>query len=179
MNEQQFDARPTLRALADGGVDFVVIGGVAGGVYGSAYPTFDVDVAYARDYANLERLAAVLTAVEARLRGPNLPDDLPFLLDAKTLEAGGNFTFETSLGSLDVVAYPAGAPPYEQLRRAATTLDIDGVPIRFASLDHLIAMKEAAGRAKDKLAAMEYRQIADELRAPREEYAPAPDEPRA
>jgi len=36
-----------------------------------------------------------------------------------------------------------------------------------ASLDHLIAMKEAAGQPKDKLMATEYRVLSDELRAPR------------
>ena len=33
-----------------------------------------------------------------------------------------------------------------------------------ASLDHLIGMKEAAGRTKDKLMASEYRLLADEIR---------------
>jgi len=35
-----------------------------------------------------------------------------------------------------------------------------------ASLDHLIAMKEAAGRPKDKLMATEYRGLSDLLRKP-------------
>ena len=39
----------------------------------------------------------------------------------------------------------------------------------FASLDHLIAMKEAAGPTKDKLMATEYRVLSDELRAPKPE----------
>jgi hypothetical protein len=46
--------------------------------------------------------------------------------------------------------------------------EIGGQRIRIASLDHLIAMKEAAGRTKDKLMATEYRTLSDELRAPRE-----------
>ena len=33
-----------------------------------------------------------------------------------------------------------------------------------SSLDHLIAMTEAAGRPRDKLMASEYRTIADEIR---------------
>jgi hypothetical protein len=60
---------PLLEALAAGEVDFVVFGGVAGGTYGSAYPTYDLDVAYARDRANLERLADVLQGLGATLRG--------------------------------------------------------------------------------------------------------------
>jgi hypothetical protein len=38
-----------------------------------------------------------------------------------------------------------------------------------ASLDHLIAMKEAAGRTKDKMMATEYRALSDAIRAPRTE----------
>jgi hypothetical protein len=166
-SEPQFDPLPALRALADAGVDFVVIGGVAGGAHGSSYPTYDLDVAYARDPENLERLVEALRSLRARLRGA--PTDIPFLLDAKTLEAGANFTFETEMGDLDILGDAAGAPPYERLRADATMIDIDGRPIRIASLDHLIAMKEAAGRTKDKLMATEYRTLSDVLRAPRSE----------
>jgi hypothetical protein len=164
--EEPFDPIPLLRRFADAGVDFVVIGGVAGGVHGSSLSTYDVDLAYGREPGNLEKLAAVLGSIEAKLRGA--PPDVPFPLDAKTLAAGSNFTFTTTMGSVDILGDPAGAPPYEQLRRGATLVDVEGRQIRVASLDHLIAMKEAAGRPKDKLQATEYRTISDELRAPRD-----------
>ena len=41
---EPFDPSASLQALAEGGVDFVVIGGVAGGGYGSSYGTFDLDI---------------------------------------------------------------------------------------------------------------------------------------
>jgi len=107
-----YDPLPVLRHLAAAGVDFVVIGGVAGGAHGSVYPTYDVDVAYARDDDNLERLAGVLGELDARLRG------VPFQLDARSLRAGANFTFETKLGSLDILAFPVGAPSYDRLKNA-------------------------------------------------------------
>jgi hypothetical protein len=161
----RFEPVPLLRIFAEAGIDFVVIGGVAGGVHGSSYPTFDLDVAYARDAKNLERLALALAGLEAKLRGA--PPDVPFQLDAKSLQAGGNFTFTTPLGSVDILAYPAGAPPYEKLRGDATIIEVAGHAVHVASLDHLIAMKEASGRPKDKLMASEYRALSDELRAPR------------
>jgi hypothetical protein len=45
---------------------------------------------------------------------------------------------------------------------------VRGHPVKVASLDHLIAMKEASDRPKDTLMATEYRVLSDELRAPRE-----------
>jgi hypothetical protein len=164
--EPEFDPVPLLEVLETAGVDYVVIGGVAGGLHGSAIGTNDLDVAYARDAGNLDRLATALREVGARLRGRNVPDDLPFLLDARTLERGANFTFVTRFGALDVLSDPAGAPPYARLRADATSYRLGDLSVRAASLDHLIAMKEAAARPKDLVAAMEYRQLSDELRRP-------------
>src|SRR5262245_55271583 len=82
-------------------VDFVLIGGLAGVIHGSSYPTYDVDVAYGRSGENLERLASALRELEATLR--RAPRDLPFVLDARTLQAGQNFTFDTKYGKLDIL----------------------------------------------------------------------------
>jgi hypothetical protein len=158
-----FDPVPLLSALAEARVDFVVIGGVAGGAHGSAYPTYDLDVAYSSDPANLERLAGLLKDLGATLRGA--PADVPFLLDAETPGRGGNFTFQTRHGPLDLFAYPEGAAPYERIRADAKTIDIAGRAISIASLDHLIAMKEAADRPKERLMSLEYRVLSDEQRS--------------
>jgi hypothetical protein len=155
-----FDPVPILRTLAEAEIDFVVIGGVAGGAHGSAYPTYDLDIAYARDRPNLEKLAATLRELGATLRGA--PADVPFQLDAESLEKGGNFTFQTLFGPFDILAYPEGAAAYDRLRDDARTVDVEGWKIRVASLDHLIAMKEASARPKDKVMALEYRVLADE-----------------
>lgn len=160
---ETFDPAPLIEALADAEVDFVLIGGLAGVAHGSAYPTYDVDVMYARDRDNLERLAGVLQDLGATLRGAR--PDLPFLLDAETLEQGGNFTFETPRGPLDILAEPAGAPPYAEVRGRSAEIDLGGRSVRVASLNHLIAMKDAAARVKDQLMATEYRTLADEQHA--------------
>ncbi len=160
---EPFDPVPLIEALADAGVDFVLIGGLAGTAHGSAYPTYDLDVMYGRDRDNLERLAGVLRDLGATLRGA--PPDLPFQLDARTLEEGGNFTFDTRNGPLDILAYPAGAPPFPELKEASDEIELAGRRVRVASLDHLIAMKDAADRPKDQLMATEYRTLADEQRS--------------
>jgi hypothetical protein len=160
--DAEFDPEPALEVLQRYDVDFVVIGGLAGILRGSSYPTYDIDVAYERSKQNLERLANALRELNATVRGA--PKDLPFILDARTLEAGQNFTFETDQGKLDILGDAAGAPRYAKLRADADLLPIDRVSVWVSSIDHLIAMKETAGRTKDKLMATEYRVLADEIR---------------
>lgn len=152
------ELHPLLGSLVRHAVDFVVVGGVAGWIHGSAYPTYDLDVAYARDQGNLERLAAVLVDVRARWRGG--PTDLPIQLDATMLGNGANFTFETPFGNFDVLGELSGVRDYEDLRREARIEGYEGLDIRVASIDHLIAMKRSANRVKDRLMIEEYKEIA-------------------
>jgi predicted nucleotidyltransferase len=161
------DLRRLLGPLVRQGVDFVLIGGMAGIVRGSNYPSYDLNVAYARDKANVKRLVAALEEIGVRLRGE--PVDLPFQLDERTIENGANFTFITPHGDLDVLADVAGIRSYDELVTAAEEKEIFGFPVRVASLDHLISMKRAANRPKDRNMLEEYIVLADEIRRQKEE----------
>jgi predicted nucleotidyltransferase len=158
-----------LRALVETldrhAVDFIVIGGVAGIIHGSSYTTYDFDVLYARDDKNLERTAAALEELGVTLRGA--PPDLPFQLDARTLAAGSNFTFDSKYGSFDILGHADGMRDYEAMRADATREELWGVWIRAASIDDLIRMKRAAGRPKDKAMAEELIALAEDQRRAR------------
>ncbi len=153
------DFRPTelLSALSAGELDFVVIGGIAAGAHGSVAFTQDLDVAYAPDDRNLDRLGAVLVGLGARLRG--VTDDVPFVPDGRTLRRTRVLTLDTAAGWLDLLAEPDGAPVYAQLRERAVDEDVGGIVVRVASLADLIAMKKAAGRPKDLIAVEELEAI--------------------
>lgn len=138
-----------LRRLVERGVDFVVIGGIAAVLHGSARNTFDLDICFANDDANLIALGDVLTALAARLKG--VDEDVPFVADARTLRQVELLTLVTTLGELDVLARPPGAPTYRELRQHADRYDLGGFNVLVASVDDLIAMKHAAGRPKDLL----------------------------
>jgi predicted nucleotidyltransferase len=161
------DLRGLLGPLVSHGVNFVVIGGMAGIARGSSYPSYDLDIAYARDKGNVRRLVSALGEIGVRLRGA--PADLPFLLDQRTIENGANFTFVTPFGDLDVLADISGIRSYDELAAGAEEKEIFGLPVRVASLDHLIAMKRAANRPKDRNMVEEYIVLADEIRRRDEE----------
>jgi hypothetical protein len=145
-----FDPNAILRTLDDHGVRFIVVGGLAGNLRGTADVTNDLDVCYARDKDNLEHLAAALNELEARLRGPGVPEDVPFAIDALSLRHGDTFTFTTSAGAFDILATPSGTTGFEDLDQGATSIDLgDGLIVRVTSLDDLMRMKRAAGRPKD------------------------------
>jgi hypothetical protein len=145
----KFDPLAILRILDSTEVEHVVIGGIAAAAHGSPSVTQDLDICYSRERQNLERLAEALEAMNARLRG--VPEEVKFLLDAKTLGAGDRFTFTTDHGDFDCLGSPAGIGGYEELLAGAETIDFDGIRVPIASVDDLIRMKRAAGRPKDRV----------------------------
>ena len=103
--------------LAGAGIDFVVVGGVAVVVQASPRFTRDLDICYATDAANLERLGVLLVALDAKLRG--VDEDVPFVPDVRTLRRTQMLTLATREGDLDLLVDPAGSPGYAALRRRA------------------------------------------------------------
>jgi hypothetical protein len=144
-----FDPLRILETLRRHDVRFVLIGGFAARLLGSPTLTNDLDLCYARDDRNLEGLAAALRRLSARLRG--VDEEVPFLLDARTLAAGDAFTLVTDAGNLDILGYPSGSGGYDALLRTAEIMEIDGHPVAVAAIDDLIRMKLAAGRPKDRI----------------------------
>jgi transcriptional regulator with XRE-family HTH domain len=148
---------PLLDALDRNEVEFVVIGGVAGLAHGSSYPTYDLDIAYSRDPKNLDRMASALREIGVELRGVRgAPANLPFQVDAQALEAGTNFTFITEFGEFDILGRVDGIRGFEDLRAHAETHGVGGIPVKVASLNHLIGMKRRVDRPKDQMMVEEY-----------------------
>ncbi len=136
-----------IHALADGGVEFILIGGWAAILNGSARTTRDVDICYSRAHGNLERLAAALAPYQPRLR--DLPRDLPFVWDAMTLGNGTFFTLTTSLGFIDLLAEVPGIGDFDRVKGCSKLVEAFGRQVWTLDLRGLIAAKRAAGRPKD------------------------------
>jgi predicted nucleotidyltransferase len=145
----EFSPLALLRTLVGHGVDFVVIGGIALVIHGSTRVTQDLDICFADDQANLDVLGAALIDLDAKLR--DVEGVSEFVPDGSALRRLTTVTLDTSQGPIDLLRDPIGAPPYEELRARAHRVDVDGIAVLVASLDDLVAMKRAAGRAKDGL----------------------------
>ena len=153
-----------LKLLGRYEVRCVIIGGVASTIYGCTILTNDLDVCYARDAENLERLAQALQSVQAKLR--NAPADLPFLLDADTLRHGLNFTFATDIGSLDLLGEVRGVGFYEDVVDAAITYELFGYSFPVIEINKLILAKRTAGRPKDLMAVAELEALREQQEEP-------------
>lgn len=156
-----FAASKLLGALAEGAVDFVVIGGLAAQAHGSPLITEDLDICFDLDRANLERLALVLAGLAAVRR--EMPEGVQAPLDVRALRAGDVFTLRTRFGDLDLLARPDPHLDYVQLRSRATQFELAGLTVWIADVQDVIDMKRAAGRPKDLLAIEHLGALREEL----------------
>lgn len=141
------DLAALLRALAEGGVEFVVVGGVAVAAHEYVRATEDVDLVPSPDHDNLDRLANVLVTLDGRLtldpkRG--IGD-----VERQALRQGRNLSVATRLGDVDIIQRLPGVPGYDELRVDAIRVAIDGVELTVCSRDHLMTMKRARGAPID------------------------------
>jgi hypothetical protein len=127
----------------------VVIGGVAITAHGSAYITKDLDFCYKRTRENLKRIVQALSPFNPRPR--NFPENLPYIFDESTLLNGTNFTFETTIGDIDLLGEVSGVGDYNAVENESVVMELYGYGIKVLSIDGLIKAKRAAGRTKDLL----------------------------
>lgn len=144
------ELRLVLESFAQHKVEFIIIGGVAMNLHGSAHVTFDLDICHTRQRANLKRIVAALASYHPRLRG--LPEDLPFVWGEQTLRSGTNFTLTTDLGDIDLLGEVAGVGDYQAAFAASVIVPLYDMECRVLTLDALISSKRAANRTKDLLA---------------------------
>jgi predicted nucleotidyltransferase len=147
--ERPLRAGEILRALSEGGVEFVLVGGIAVQVHGYLRGTGDVDVVPRPSLLNLSRLGEVLADLEAEVLRAAAPVNVT---DPQLLKRAPLVPLLTRSGRLDLIniEHLAGAPrSYDELRTRALIVSLDGFEVAVAGLDDLIRMKRAAGRPQD------------------------------
>ena len=134
MSTSPLRLRELLGRLVEAEIRFVLVGGLAVNAWGYMRGTQDVDVVPDPDRENLAKL-------DRLLRDPG----------------------HTELGQVDVLQGLPQVPRYEQLAEQAKDVDLDGLVVRVCSLQHLLEMKRASDRPRDRddLEALEAAQETD------------------
>lgn len=149
----ELDAEAIIGVLNRHRVAYVVIGGFAALLHGAPTVTIDLDITPSPAPQNLDRLAAALRDMGARLRASGVDEALVIPLDRRTFEQFAAFlNLRTDHGDLDISMNPS-APggktfTYEDLVRSAIVVSLPE-PVSVASLDDIISSKRAANRPKD------------------------------
>lgn len=138
------DLERLLDELGNAQIRAVLVGGLAARLRGASVVTDDVDVVYARDPENLQRLAAWITASNVRFL--SRPDLTPLM---SHLESPGHKLTRTQWGRLDLLGTAGAGRGYDDVAIGAEPLDDATPTILVASLDMIITLKEEAGREKD------------------------------
>jgi len=145
--------------LCEHEVDFIVVGGLCAVLHGAPINTSDVDIVHSRRPANLDRLLAALTALDAHYR--LLPKKIAPTLSH--LSSPGHQLLNTQLGHLDVLGTIADNLGYDELEpySVSSTIGI-GVSVKILNLEKLIEVKEHAGRPKDHAVLFQLRAVLKE-----------------
>src|SRR5690349_11794153 len=123
-------SRPSavLRAMHAGGVDFILVGGLAAVLNGAPVNTMDVDIVHSRDPANIARLLPVLESLDAVFR---IQPERRLRPDAGHLAGTGHLNLITRHGPLDLLGTISRDLSYADLLPHSTEMDIgEGVRIR-------------------------------------------------
>lgn len=148
-----FNVRQIFSALNEAQVEYVVVGGMAVILHGYLRATADLDLVIGLAPENCRRAMAVLSRIGFRPRLPVAIED--FSEPGKReewIKERNMLVFQlwdpaNALRSLDVFVKEPIA--FDQLLRDAVNKDIDGMPVPIASIEHLIEMKQSAGRPRD------------------------------
>ena len=152
----------TLRALQDGGVEFILVGGLAAVLNGAPVDTFDIDVVHSREAANVDRILPVLEALDAIFR---MQPERRLKPNASHLASPGHLNLMTRYGPLDLLGTIGRDLGYQDLISHSIELAIsEGLRIRVLDLETLIALKEELGGEKDRAMLPILRRTLEEMR---------------
>lgn len=138
--------------LADGQIEFVIVGGVAVTLHGYVRLTEDVDILIEPSAENVERLLATLSSY-----GEGFARELS-VADFTDEEGAIRIVEEVEMSQIDIFTQMSGWR-YADLAGDAESLNLDGRTIRFASKAALIRLKESSAREKDQLDVSALRQL--------------------
>lgn len=145
MPESKFVA--ILRRLCEHDIQFVVVGGLAATLNGAPVQTYDVDLVYSREPANIERLLTFLKEIDAIFR---IQPERRLRPTESHLAGGGHLNLLTSLGPLDVLGTIGKGLSFSDLLPLSHEIAIsEEIRVPVLNLQTLISIKEQLASEKD------------------------------
>ncbi len=137
----------TLQNLQENGVEFILVGGLAAVLNGAPIQTYDVDLVYSLEPANIERLLPVLQSMDAIFR---IQPERRLTPTGGHLAGGGHLNLLTRYGPVDLLGTIGQGLGYRDLLSHSAEMNIgEGIRIRVLDLETLIALKEQLAGEKD------------------------------
>ena len=143
------DIPSLIELIAEAGVEFVIVGGMAAVVQGVPVTTFDLDIVHNRGEANTKKLLALLKTIHARYRG-HPPGKRVELWEAAFLGRGHQLLY-TDLGALDVLGAIEDGLEYEDLLAHSIEVKLRGKTVKILTLEKLADLKSRSANEKDRL----------------------------
>lgn len=140
--------RELLERLVEADIRFILVGGLAVNAWGYLRATRDVDVVPDPSKENLAKLDALLQELGGRVDvGGRLLESAAISTFLKT---GDRTLVITELGQVDVLQGLPQIPTFSDLDAEASDVDMEGLAVRLCSLEHLLEMKRASERPRDR-----------------------------
>ena len=141
------DLFAAFRPLCESQVQFIVVDGVAAVINAAPIDTFDVDVVYSLEPANIDRILAALDTLDAFFR---MHQERRLRPNQSHLAAGGHLNLMTRFGPLDLLGTIGQDLGYTELLPQSTEMEIgSGIRVRVLNLETIIATKEYVASEKD------------------------------
>ena len=128
-------------------VNFIIIGGFAGVIYGCTIVTQDIDICCEFSTENLSKLYKAVKDLNPvhRMTPRRVPFDLN-LQDSANLK---NLYLDTDLGQLDCLSLVKGIGDFSEAQKRSTKVTLEDCDIKVLNIDALIESKKSLNRPRD------------------------------
>jgi uncharacterized protein with von Willebrand factor type A (vWA) domain len=141
------DLSALLEGLAEAGIRFIMVGGLAAVAQGVPITTLDLDIVHQQSIENIQKLHAFLKKAEAIYRRP---DDKRVEPEIQDLSRPGHVLLVTRFGPLDVLGSIEEGRGYEDLLPDTAEIRFRGHKVRILSLELLTELKRRSRDPEDR-----------------------------
>ncbi len=134
--------------LHDAGVEFVIIGGLAGTFHGTTRITQDIDICCKFTSENLMKLFMAIRDIHPVHR--MTPKRLALVLNEQNVGKLKNLYLDTDIGQLDCLGVVEGLGKFDKVVENSINIKIGHKTYRVLSLDALIKSKKSLNRPQDR-----------------------------